>query len=55
VEVKVKTVADLQGSFLPFMGTPQPVAGTRDGDSITFKLPSITRGAVFWYEPNEPH
>jgi hypothetical protein len=54
VEVKVKAEADVQGTFLLFMGTPQPIAGTRDGDSISFRLPVITRGAVFWYEPNKP-
>jgi len=52
VEVKVKAVADAQGTFLPFMGAPQSVPGTRDGDSISFKLPVITRGGVFWFEPN---
>jgi hypothetical protein len=50
VRVTVKTVSDIHGTFLPFMGTPQPVASTRSGDSIAFELPAITRGAVFWYE-----
>jgi hypothetical protein len=49
VEVRVKSIADVQGTFLPFMGTSQPVAGKREGDFITFQLPTITRGAVFWY------
>jgi hypothetical protein len=53
VDVTVKAAVDLQGTFLPFMGTPQPITGTRDGDSITFRLPSITRGAVFWCLPSK--
>lgn len=51
--VRVKAATEGKGFFLPFMGVPQPVAGARDGDLITFKLPPITRGAVFWYEPNQ--
>jgi hypothetical protein len=23
----------------------------RKGDTVTFALPAITKGAVFWYEP----
>ncbi len=53
VEVRVNTTAEIRGAFLPFMGNAQPVAGVRDGDWINFKLPTISRGAVFWYEPNE--
>jgi hypothetical protein len=53
VEVRVKADAEVQGTFLPFLGTPQPIASVREGNSISFKLPAITRGAVFWYEPNK--
>jgi len=42
---------DGKGFFLPFMGQVQPVKGVRNGDSVSFALPTITRGAVFWYEP----
>jgi hypothetical protein len=51
VEVSVKSKSAVKGFFLPFMGDAQAVNGTRHGDSITFALPAITRGAVFWYEP----
>jgi hypothetical protein len=51
VEVNVKSKSVVKGFFLPFMGDAQAVSGTRHGDSITFALPAITRGAVFWYEP----
>ena len=50
VTVTVKSRADLKGSFLPFLGEVQSVKGVRTGDSVSFTLPTITRGAVFWYE-----
>jgi hypothetical protein len=49
VEVSVKTKAD-KGHFLPFLGDVQDVKGVRQGDTVTFMLPTITKGAVFWYE-----
>ena len=50
VTVTVKSSSDLKGSVLPFLGSVQPVKGVRSGDSVTFTLPAITRGTVFWYE-----
>ena len=40
-----------KGFVLPFLGEAQAIHGVRHGDSMTFTLPPITRGAVFWYEP----
>jgi hypothetical protein len=37
--------------FLPFLGDVQPLHGTADSAGITYKLPTIEKGAVFWYEP----
>ncbi len=51
VEVTVQAKAEGKGFFLPFLGQVQAVKGERDGDSIRFSLPTITRGAVFWFEP----
>ena len=51
VEVSVQAKAEGKGFFLPFLGQIQALKGERDGDSIRFSLPTITRGAVFWYEP----
>ena len=51
VEVSVQAKAEGKGFFLPFLGQVQALKGERDGDSIRFSLPTITRGAVFWYEP----
>jgi hypothetical protein len=51
IEVSLKTKSEGKAFFLPFMGDVQSVQGTRHGDSVTFQLPDITRGAVFWMEP----
>jgi len=51
VEVRIISQGPGKGYFLPFLGEVQTVAGTREGDSVNFTLPTITRGAVFWYEP----
>ncbi len=51
VEVTVQSKSGGKGFFLPFLGETQAVEGTRRGDALTFALPPITRGAVFWYEP----
>jgi hypothetical protein len=50
VEVTVAAKAEGKGYFLPFLGDVQAVKGIRHGDSVTFALPAITKGAVFWYE-----
>jgi hypothetical protein len=50
IEVKMKSMSSGKGFFLPFLGEAQEVKGTREGDTITFPLPEITKGAVFWYE-----
>jgi hypothetical protein len=39
------------GYFLPFLGDVQPLEGTVSDSGITYKLPSIQKGAVFWYQP----
>jgi len=51
VTVSVTSQSEGKGFFLPFMGSVQAVKGVREGDSVRFALPTITRGAVFWYEP----
>jgi hypothetical protein len=51
VQISVVSKTEGKGFFLPFLGETQPLSGTRHGDSIVFTLPTITKGAVFWYEP----
>jgi hypothetical protein len=51
VEVVVKSSSEGKGYFLPFLGDAQPVKGTQHEGAVSFTLPTITKGAVFWYEP----
>ena len=51
IEVSLRATGTGHGYFLPFMGDAQEMQGTRRGESVTFSLPTVTRGAVFWYEP----
>jgi len=51
VEVTISKAASGHGFFLPFLGMVQPVEGVAEGGSMTFHLPAIEKGAVFWYEP----
>ena len=50
VEVSVRSKSGGKGFFLPFLGEVQAVKGVRRGDAMSFTLPAITKGAVFWYE-----
>jgi hypothetical protein len=40
-----------RGFYLPFLGEAQPLTGIVVDGGITFKLPAIGKGGVFWYEP----
>jgi len=51
VKITVTAKSDVKGFFLPFMGDVQALQGTRTGNTLTFTLPPINKGAVFWYEP----
>jgi hypothetical protein len=49
--VVANSVPKARGFFLPFLGETKELAGTSSGGRITYTLPPITKGAVFWYEP----
>jgi hypothetical protein len=51
VKVSVASKAAGKGFFLPFLGDTQELHGLHHGDSVEFTLPTITKGAVFWYAP----
>jgi hypothetical protein len=51
VEVSVTSKSGDAGSFLPFLGDAQAVKGVRHGDTTTYVLPSIGKGAVFSVAP----
>jgi hypothetical protein len=51
VEVTVKSASGNEGQFLPFMGDVQTIKGARRGETVTYTLPAISKGGVFWYVP----
>jgi hypothetical protein len=51
VRVIIKSAANGRGFFLPFLGEAQELKGSLGAGRVTYTLPSITKGAVFWYEP----
>jgi hypothetical protein len=51
VQVTVSGATNGHGFFLPFLGDVQPLNGTAGDGGISYKLPAIEKGAVFWYEP----
>jgi hypothetical protein len=53
VEVTVTSNAEVTGFFLAFLGEVQTVRGVLHGDHVAFVLPTISKGAVFWYEPSD--
>jgi len=51
VQVTVSGATQGHGFFLPFLGDVQPLDGISGDGGITYTLPAIEKGAVFWYEP----
>ena len=50
-DVRITLSSGGKGFFLPFLGEVQAVTGVREGDSVTYRLPVLAKGAVFWVEP----
>ena len=51
VQVTISGAAKGHGFFLPFLGDAQRLEGTANSSGMTYILPAIEKGAVFWYEP----
>ncbi len=51
VQVTISDATKGRGFFLPFLGDVQPLEGTLGAGGVTYQLPAIEKGAVFWYEP----
>ena len=51
VQVTVSGAANGHGFFLPFLGEVQTLNGTAVDAGMSYRLPTIEKGAVFWYEP----
>ena len=54
VKISLPIVQGSAGFFLPFLGDVQKIDGTEANGRTTFKLPPISKGAVFWYG-SDPH
>ena len=51
VRVRIAKAGKGKAFFLPFLGDVQEVSGVHESDGRTsYTLPTITKGAVFWYE-----
>jgi hypothetical protein len=54
VRVRVAKAGKGKAYFLPFLGDVQEISGAHESDGRTsYILPTITKGAVFWYEGGE--
>ena len=51
VRITIPAQARGQGFFLPFLGDVQKLDGGQTGGRVSFDLPPIPKGAVFWYQP----
>ena len=54
VRVRMAKAGKGKAFFLPFLGDVQEVSGVHESDGRTsYALPTITKGAVFWYEDGD--
>jgi endo-alpha-1,4-polygalactosaminidase (GH114 family) len=51
IRVVIEKTGEAHGFFLPFLGEVASLDGVVNGDEITFNLPPLQKGAVFWWEP----
>jgi len=51
VQVVISGTTRGRGFFLPFLGDVQPVEGNVSAGGVTYNLPTIEKGGVFWSEP----
>jgi hypothetical protein len=50
VRVEIAGTGKARGYFLPFLGEVSTIDGVAGNDKVTFTLPAIEKGAVFWWE-----
>jgi hypothetical protein len=48
VRVEIAGTSATRGYFLPFLGEVSKVEGVAGNGKVTFTLPEIEKGAVFW-------
>ncbi len=49
VKISLPATPNSAGFFLPFLGDTQKIEGTLENGRVTFVLPTISKGGVFWY------
>jgi hypothetical protein len=49
VKISLPAKPNSFGFFLPFLGDVQKLDGTQENGRMTFVLPPISKGGVFWY------
>ena len=52
IRVTISEESKGRGFFLPFLGEMQELNGSQENGHISYLLPPISKGAVFWYEPS---
>ncbi|HEX4486288.1 MAG TPA: hypothetical protein VH088_08495 [Terriglobales bacterium] len=52
VQVTISSSSEGKAFFLPFLGETQELKGVSASGHITYKLPSISKGSVFWFQPS---
>jgi hypothetical protein len=50
VRVEIAGISKAQGYFLPFLGEVSKLDGLAGNGKVTFTLPAIEKGAVFWWD-----
>ena len=55
IRITVSPEMNGRAFLLPFMGEVQEVQGVRRDGRLSYTLPPISKGAVFWYEPASDH
>jgi hypothetical protein len=50
VRVTISGASGEKAFFLPFLGVVQELKGVQAEGSVSYVLPAIAKGAVFWYE-----
>jgi hypothetical protein len=51
VQITIPAQAKGQAFFLPFLGDVQKLEGVQQSGRVSYTLPAISKGAVFWYQP----
>jgi hypothetical protein len=51
-DVRIKLAGEGKGKafFLPFLGETQEIKGEPSSGHISYLLPPVTKGGVFWFE-----